>query len=339
MEQVVSNLFRLYVSCGDFQESTVAIKNRAVRYFVEAFGDMDIKDVNYSHAEDFRNWLTKKRAKTSANIYVQNFKPFWSWLVKRGYTTANPFSTVKRYKIDDERKKTFSSDEIENLLLVSDLRWKVMILLGLSSMRRGEVQNLVIDDIYFDRNYILIAPKKDTKLTWRWNIKNHNQSIVPLPEIIKFPHMEVRLHEFLKELVEALPPKQPYVCVTPRYYQKLLAMKSNGGISWELRNNPCGNFSRDFTNVQKRAKIPPRRFHDLRATFATNMSKHLNLVETQKLMRHSSPQTTAKYYIEIDQQDLAVKSNAICSKCYSDAVSGDAENIEPATEQKDEVKD
>lgn len=334
MEQLVSNLFRLYVSCGDFTEGTVALKNRVAGYFIEAFGDMDIKDVGYSCAEDFRNWLTKGRGKISANIYVQNFKPFWSWLVKRGYITANPFSTVKRFKTDHERKKIFSSEEIEKLLLVSNLRWRTMILLGLSSMRRGEILNLAVDDIYFDRSYILISPKKNTKRTWRWNIKNHNQSIVPLPEIVRFPHMEVNLHEFLKELIEALAPKQPYVCVTPRYYQKLLAMKSNGGIPWELRNNPCGNFSRDFTNVQRRAKIPPRRFHDLRATFATNMSKHMNLVEVQKLMRHSSPQTTAKYYIEVNQQDLAVKSNAICSKCYSDAVSGDAENTEPAKETK-----
>jgi len=332
MEQLVSNLFRAYLSCGDFAESTVAIKQRAVRFFVKAFGDMDIKDVDYSHAEDFRNWLTKGRNKTTANIYTQNFKPFWSWLVKRGYITANPFSTVKRFVVDEQRCQVFSSEEIERLLLVSNLRWKTMILLGLSSMRRSEILNIVVDDIYFDRNYILIASKKDTKQTWRWGTKNHKKSIVPLPETIKLPHIEVNLHEFLKEQIETLPTKQPYVFVQPHYYQKLMALKSNGGIDWELRNNPSGNFSRQFLAIQKRAKIPPRRFHDLRATFATNMAQHMSLVEVQKLMRHSSPQTTAKYYVEVNQQDLAVKANGICSECYSKALSGDAGNTEPATE-------
>ncbi len=208
-------------------------------------------------------------------------------------------------------------EEIERLLKVADNRMRVAILLALSSLRRAEVLNLVINDIDFDKGYILVSPKKDTKETWPWEIKDHNQAITPLPEIIRLPETMINLHTELIKLIDQLPEGQPYVCLTSKQYKFMMAHKAAGTLIWEMCNSPWRGFSRDFQLLLKKASVEPRRFQDLRGTFATRMLNNgCSLVETQKLLRHSSPQTTARYYIEVEEQKLVAKSASICGKCY-----------------------
>lgn len=305
-----SEAFQLYLSRAALADSSAAIKSRAAGLFTELFGDMDVSDVTYGHAEDFQNWLGKSRSKQTVNIYVKNFKPFWSWMVKRGFIEQNPFDELKDFVIGEIRRPLFDSGEVERILKVANDNWRAMILLGLLSLRRSEVLNLTVKDIDFAKNYILITPKKDTTETWRWDIKNHNQAIVPLPAVITLPDYEVNLHNLLVRIIENLPAKQPYIFVKPAWYQKLMAMKP---VPFELRNCPYGNFTREFLCVLKRAKVEHKRFHDLRGTFATNISKHLTLCEVQKLMRHSSVQITQKY-IHTEEQKLIARTVEITSK-------------------------
>ena len=321
MEQSVtslSNLFTLYLSRSDLAESSVAVKSRALRYFIALFGDMVVEQITYGHAEDFRNWLRKGRSKQSANIYVKNFKPFFVWLVKRAYIRSNPFDELQLFRVGRKKRRVYESLGIERMMKVADVRWRAMICLALCSLRRAEVLNLVVRDIHWDKGYILISPKVDTEFTWLWDIKNHNQAIVPLPETMRFCDTTVNLHRLLIELIDWLPPRQPYIFLPPTLYQKLLARKNRGELGFDLRNNPWGNFSRDFRIVCKRAAVEPGRFHDLRGTFANKMKTNgCSLDETQRLMRHASINTTVEYYIQSDEQELVAKSASICEKCYT----------------------
>jgi len=316
MKQSVSSLFELYLARSDLAESSVALKRRALKWFVEIFGDLSVESVNYAIAEDYRTILAKGRSKSAANFYLQNFKPFFAWMLKSGYANQNPFASVSLYQIPEQQRPVYSPVEIARIIAVGGLRWKVAILLALCSMRRAEVLNLVVRDIRFDQAYILISPKKETINTWRWDIKDHNQAIVPMPERIQLPNGEVNLHNLLIELIEKLPFSQPYVMLKPNHYQKMMHLKANGELNYELRNNPWPGFSRDYRALLRRAKVTHKRYHDLRATFATGMAQYLTLTETQKLMRHSSPNTTAKYYIRHEQQQLVAKASEIVKKYY-----------------------
>lgn len=315
MKQSVSSLFQLYLSRSDLRESSIAVKSRAVGYFVKAFGDMDVDMIRYAHAEDYRNCLAKGRAKESANIYLKNIKPLFNWMVRCGYITQSPFEGLKEYRVGQKKRKLYTAEEIERIMKVAVLREKVIVLLALSSLRRAEVLNLVVSDIDFDKGYILVSPKRATKETWPWEIKDHNQAIVPLPEIIRLPETELNFHTLLIDLIDSL--EQPYVCLTTRQYEKMMEHQAAGTQNWEMCNSPWRSFSRDFRRLLKRASVAPRRFQDLRGTFATKMlTNGCSLVETQKLLRHSSPNTTARYYYDVEEQELVAKSAAICAECY-----------------------
>lgn len=316
----ISGLFTLYVSASDLAESSAAIKKRALGFFVKAFGDCKADSVDYGRAEDFKNCLTKGRSRESANIYLKNFKPFFGWLVKRGFIKQNPFDQLTMFKCGEKKRDLYTAEEIERIIRVCDDRWKAIVLLALCSLRRAEVLNLTVAEIHFDKSYILITPKKDTEQTWQWEIKNHNQAIVPLPETITLPDMTVNLHQLLISLIEKLPPQQPYVCLRSAHFENVMRHRQRDTVTFEMRNCPGGNFDRDFYAILKRAKVRRKRFHDLRATFATEMAKHMTLTETQKLMRHSSPNTTAKYYIRTDEQRLIAKANETAKICYASNV-------------------
>ncbi len=317
MEQSVTKIFKQYLQCSDLAESSQAIKSRAVRRFVELFGDLEIGEINYGHCEDFRNWLAKGLCRNSVNIYLKNIKPFFRWSVARRYIEINPFDQLKLFKIGTKRHRPYEAVEIERMMRVTDTRWRTVILLGLLSLRRAEIQNLTISDIHFDKSYILISPKKDTAYTWRWEIKNHNQAIVPLPEKVNLPDMTINLHRLLIELMDWLPAKQPYIILPPGVYQRRMTMKAAGTLNFEHRGNPWSSFSRGFREILKRSCVERRRFHDLRGTFANTMIQNgMSMEQTRQLMRHSSIDTTAKYYLRIEEQELVAKSAQICSQCY-----------------------
>lgn len=298
MKQSVTELFEMYISCSDLTASSVDLKRRAFGFFSCLFSDVALEELTFCHGEDFRNYLAKGRSRQSANIYLANTKPFFSWLVRRGFLKINPFGEVAAFRIGNKISETFTPDEIGRMLTVADTRWKVIILLALSSMRRSEILNLTVRDIDFDKGYITIREKKDTDRTWSWTIKNHNQAMVPLVGPAE---------KMLIELIDELD-TQPYVIITPSYYRHLMKRKAAGRLHFRLRNCPWGNFTRDFLKLLSRASVRRKRFHSLRATFATNMdSANLSLPEIQKLMRHSNPAITARY-IRHDENELVARS-------------------------------
>jgi integrase len=314
----LSQAYQAYFKNNSMAESSADIKRRAFRYFQDLTGDMPIDKIGYAAAEDFKNWLGEHKTKESGNIYIRNLKPFFNWLIKRGYLQQNPFAAIGVFKISEKRPEVFKPEEIERILRVADLRWQVITLLGLCSLRRSEVLNLTIADLCFEKNYIKIQPKTNTPETWDWEIKNHQRAIVPVPKKFVFPDMIVDPQSFIKQLIAGLPFEQPYVCVMPAMYMYLINLKAVGRLTWQKKNCPWSNFNRSWRALLKHAAVRHRNFHCLRATFATTMSgAGLSLSDTAKLMRHSSTQTTARYYIAVDEEALVSKVAEISETNYA----------------------
>ena len=321
----VSECFTQYLKCQDLAESSIAIKARAVKFFIRLHGDMDVGEISFGECEDYKNSLRvtgrgKKRKPGAANTYLRNIKPLFSWMFKRGYIERNPFCELQLFRDDSIMLKPYEAQEIERMFKVADLHWKVIIVLGLLSLRRGEVMNLTVSDIDFAKNCIRIMPKDDTDKTWSWQIKNHVQAIVPFPEFIQLAETRVSCHSLLWRQIEVVDngsKGQPYVCILPKHYRRMMERKAVGELDFVSRGLADRSFSRSFASLLKRAAVKPRRFHDLRGTFATNMINNgINLNEAKLLMRHSSVQTTEKYYVHVDKQKLVAKSAKLCSNCY-----------------------
>jgi len=299
MNQPVSAMFSLYLERSDFRPATIEFKRRALGYFVEWFGDLPVGEVDVTVAGDYRTMLGKGRSKRSVQGYLNNFRPFWTWLVRHRYIDYDPFVDV-RVTVDEEpQRETFTAYELGCLMRVATPLERIWGCLGLLGCRRGECLNILVRDVRFlkDVAYVELTPKKASKTTWPWGTKNHKLGTVALPEYMEFEDATVCLHDDIRNRIDQLYGRpDAYLCVPTERVEKLLAMQRLGTLTWEQIKDPCGNHPRKFRNWQRRAGITrTRRYHELRAAFATTMIGKVGLSRTADAMRHANVQQTRQY--------------------------------------------
>jgi len=173
-----------------------------------------------------------------------------------------------------------------------------------------------------DHPHIVLSPKKATKETWPFDLKDFAIRYVALPEKMYFDDIFVRLHADVKELMRQ---PWPYLCVEERYYKKLIQWQRNGKPDdstpfEEDCLDPTGNFQRMFRALQKRASVSPtKRFHELRAAFATKMIDGYGLDRAAEALGHSNVQTT-RMYNRKTEMSLVADMGKIAEKCYQTIV-------------------
>lgn len=312
----VSELFELYLSRQELRPSSKRFKRRSLRFYLEWFGDMPVGGCDLAIVEQYKMRLAVGRSKSAANGYLANFKPFWEWLFKNGHISANPFYGIRRFRVTKVKRQTFSAEEISRMLSVADQIWRVRQCFGLLGMRRGEMLNVCKRDINLSARHphILLCPKKRTIDTWPWELKDHAVRYVALPERMYFDDIVVRLHDDIRELMRQ---SWPYINLEEKYYLKL--------IRWQIAEkpdfeedclDPTGNFQRMFRALQKRASInPTKRFHELRAAFATKMIENTDLDRAAEALGHSNVQTTREYNRK-SEWSLVADMGRIAEKCY-----------------------
>ena len=318
MEQTIKSAFESYLMTADLRPASIRFKRRALNYFVQWFGDITPDTATLAMAEDYKTMLAKGRSKRAANGYLANFKPFWGWLLRHGRIDENPFEVIKRYRVTDEPRETFKLDELSRMISCSDRLWRIRICLGLLGCRRGEALNLIDKDIHLadDNPHILLAPKKRTKRTWPWDLKDHAVRYVPLPEIIQFNGTQVRLHEDIRERINLIKGINPYLCIEYKHYAKLIDLLNEGKLTDEHVSDPIGNFQRRFRSLQKRAVVnPPKRFHELRACFITRVADECGLSKAAEAAGHSSVEITRRY-VRFERSELLADLNAMFNGCY-----------------------
>lgn len=284
----ISTLVTMYLKVHKTIESSTAdLTRRSFWKLQTTIGDIAIKDVTYSHAEDFQAQIIDAGlSKTSANIFVKTISPVFNWSIKRGLLDKNVFAELKKFKITPRKVETFRPDEVARLLAAADNLWKARILLGLTTMRKGEVLNLTVKDVDFERRILFVQNKQETAYTWRFEPKDHERRMLPLI---------APTSTLLADLYEKLPQGQPYLLLKAERYSYLLRHKDK--ISDRMKKCPDNNFNRAFRNLCKRAFVNGN-FHQLRATgltLLTNQQDRLALQEVQDIAGHSRIETTSRY--------------------------------------------
>ncbi|HBE02401.1 MAG TPA: hypothetical protein DC049_07980 [Spirochaetia bacterium] len=281
----LSSLIQNYISINKrIVQSTADLNGRAFRELVDLAGDVDADQITPDDAELFQAYLIEKGlSKTSANILVASASPVFNWALKKNIIEKNPFAELKKFKIARRPVSIYEPGEIRRLMEIASDLWKARILLGLSTLRRGEVLNLTIKDIDFQNQTVQITPKIASGYTWPWQPKDCETRIVPI-----IP----RLAELLMKIAETLPKGQPYICITPQRYEFL---KMKGVLKYRWCSNPENNFERNFRFLLKRAMISGKVFHDLRKTGLTLLSDGMRSREIMEIAGHSNLKTTEKY--------------------------------------------
>jgi len=317
MNQSVAELFEQYIERCDVSEGTLGVKRRAFRYFDRWFPGITPDRLTFEIVEDFQVLLKKGRSARTVNTYVRTLNPFFRWLVRMGWVGRNPMNLLTDLRVEVKKKTTFTPEELAVIVRVSDLRWRVILGLGLLGMRRGEVLNLTVRDVFMSEGYLMVASKKKTETTWPWTIKNNCERIVPLPESIQIHNQTLDLVDDLVVLMERLPANQPYICPRPSDYFRNIDRQKAGVLAYHHKAMPWGNFSRDFHNLQLRAGIgSPRRYHELRAAFATAMIRQRGLSEARYLMGHASVKTTDEYN-RYEEMKVVAGARSNLRNCYT----------------------
>ncbi len=289
------------------EESTANSAAYRMKDFIAAVGNMRSDAVTFKHAERFQQYcIDKGLSAASTNTHIKMVKRIFSLAVKRGQLEKNPFTGISMLKVPDGLVRLITEKELRLLLSVaSNPIWKARIFLAKTSgLRRGEILNLTINDVDFEKGKIIVQPKKDTKFTWRWVVKDKERREVPLVEDAA---------KLLIHLQEQMPEKQPYFFLTPERYQYLLHLNADGNLIDRVAKCPDNNFRRNWLHLCKKAGIDDLTFHDLRATCITEwLEQGIMPHEVQKLAGHSSIETTMKYYVGIRDEmiDRARKASS-----------------------------
>lgn len=246
--------------------------------------------------QEYMDVLQDRTSPRTAEVYRRNLSAFFSWLVQRKYLKRNAFSSLEVRQTSPRAPASFEPAELLHIFRVSDRKWKAIVTLALCGLRRSEVLNLCRGDVDLVNGQILIAPKADSLSTWEWENGNLER-LVQLPRTIDWGYFHIRPQYEIEGLLDLVPSGQPYVCLKPRQYSRILQKRADGYFSFEDSNCPWCSFSRDFGLLLKKAKVEHKRFDDLRTTYAAILARtNVRIEAAQELMRHRSKLTTYSLY-------------------------------------------
>ena len=227
------------------------------------FNEMGIYDIRFYLACEKENGIS---ARSLENIRA-NLSAFFQWLTNEEIIPKNPIASIKQLKYPKEIKKPFSDVEID--IIRSSCKTKkeraiVEVLLS-TGVRVSELSNMRVCDIDFRELSVHVKHSKGghERITYISNVGiKHLQD-----------YLTTR-----KENGEYL------------FYNKNHQRLASGGIRHILKT------------ISERSGVDNIHPHRFRRTFATNASKkNLGVQEIQKLLGHSSINTTMEYICVDDE--------------------------------------
>ena len=170
-----------------------------------------------------------------------------------------------------------------------------MTLAYTSGCRRSELLNLTWLDIDFEGHHVHVVPKQASDDLLAWEPKDHESRTIPVPaEIVQLlANLQAEAHE-----------QNPYVFIPNARWKHILQRRSKG--NWDPDDAIVNNLIRDLDLLCSRAGVSPFTLHDLRRSCITNWARKLPIQTVQHLAGHSNMETTRKYYLSVQQDDLAV---------------------------------
>ncbi len=298
-------------SRGQVRESTLVQQDIAMRHLIKTIGNISVQDVKLRHGEIYiQTCLDDGNTPATVNKKVRSVKRVFQLGVDRGLLELNPFSRIRKPK--SPRKKIRIYTEKECIQLIESSRilsradwmpWDLLILMALSTaMRRGELLNTTWSDIDFEKQTVEVSPKKDTKHTWEWHIKDTDRRTLPLTEEVV---------ALLAEHQAKQPAGYPYVFLPVERYEHLQSVRIEG--RWKQRYGTCpvNNFTRIFEKIQTHACVKKGEFHDLRRTCLTNwLTNGLAEYDVMHLAGHADFQTTHRFYLAV-REDLLERARKV----------------------------
>lgn len=278
-----------YISGGAPTEDTLRHYNNEIDNFLVWCKDNSydsIKDITEIEAYQYLDYLNKKEySAASINLKICAARTYYHVAIKLKQCDENPFASIKPKKpaYDDTDFDYFSVDELkeicESIIKRNDATSKrdlaIFMLMSVEGLRTIEIHRMSDSDINFERNTIFIHGK------------GKDSYIYPCEDTVNV------LKSYLNTRPEPIPDKDgipTFIGFTPKFFGQRI---SRNGIRWSVNHI--------LLAVDKKKKGSS--CHTLRHSCGTNLyqeTQDLRLV--QDTLRHSDPQTTARYAHVTDRQ-------------------------------------
>lgn len=212
------------------------------------------------------------RSGNAANKRRKNLRAAWQWGVKfLEMPKDNPFDAVPRFAEVRKERRVPTFEEFWKVFNVSTGSDRTMLLAYLhTGARRDELFRLKWENVNFKDNRILMRWRKNNAGEWR-------EKWLPMSD----------------DLVSAL-----------RQQRKVTGLMGNV-FMWRTHDGqwlPYQYRQHWLKKLCKRAGVEPFGLHGIRHLFASILAgKNVPLVEIQKMLRHVSIQTTARYIHSLQQ--------------------------------------
>ncbi|MFA5582614.1 MAG: tyrosine-type recombinase/integrase [Bacteriovoracaceae bacterium] len=254
-----------------YNESTVInYKSNFEKWVNPVLGDMYIDEIKPSDIHSLIYDSIQGVSLVSRHGVLKRIKRVFAIAVEDGIIARNPATGI-RVKVPESPQLVLNRTEIDKLLLEAKKRnhryyshWAMAILTGL---RKGELIALVDTDIDLD-NKVLSITKSWGRIDGLGPTKNSTNRYVPI---------SAELEKLLREL-------------------KAEAVFRDGQLLEQHHDWLYGDAAKVLKDFCKEIGITRIKFHDLRATFITQMLlKGVPLAKVMKIVGHSTIKTTMRY--------------------------------------------
>lgn len=244
-------------------------KKRYELHIKPTLGNRDITAITISQIKKLQQEKAKKFSPKHTNNIMGDLSTIYTHAIQNGIVIANPMKQIKKLKVDNERTRFLSKDEINRLLKAvkdNDSLYTFMLLALNTGARVGAICKLKAGDINFQHGTISMLDEKNAKTYTCFLEDDH------LIEMLHKRIATVGKHKYIVDdgMAESN--------LTDR------VKRAAGKVLDDLFNDKD-------TNAKDRAVV-----HTLRHTFASQLAiNSVPILTIQKLMNHSDISQTMRY--------------------------------------------
>lgn len=263
-----------------------------------------ISRISSKDIESFRARRLGGVSPSTVNKEIAALKRMFNLAIERRYLLpgSNPCIGIKRIKVAGIKPRFVSPEQFRRVYEEStELCFRAMLLvLYTTALRKHEASNVTWDDLDLDSGTLTVGRHQRAGYVQPWSPKGHELRRVPLPQ---------EAADVLMRLKLLSPPLCPYVFMDAARWTQFKTAVDAG--TWVSGRDLINNQLRRFQTACRRAGVPEFKLHDLRRTAITNWAKAgVPIHVAQQLAGHADLQTTQKFYLSVQDDDLAAARNA-----------------------------
>jgi integrase len=276
-------------SKGTYEEKKAVF----LRFFEMVNPTTSIERMSSAQAMQYSQVQMRERSGNAANKDRKNLMAAWNWGLRYmdpPLPKDNPFDIVKMPEIRSPRYVP-TLEDFWKVYNVAEGQDKVMLLACLFlAARRGEIFRLKVQDLDFENDKVRLWTRKreDGNLEYDW-----------LP-------MGTKLRESFNYWLDNREIRSEFVfiCVDKTEFTK------------EYYGQPFTSRQHFFERLCKKAKVDKFGFHAIRHLTATQLYKQgRNVSEIQRVLRHTSPNTTVRYLKTLGVDDIRTAMDSFQAIC------------------------